>query len=331
MVAAPALVKSAPKIQTFEWDGRRITKPGLYSLVPMDSYHLPDICDGPSISSSGLRKINPDIGSPKHFFATWPGNPESVPEPDSRAFILGRAVHHLMLGEKMFAKLFIVQPDEYVNSKTGEVKPWSNNATDCKKWNTARAKEGRSILTPKEVHDIKGMAIEIGKHPLARQFLSGQIERSFFWKDKETGIWLKWRPDALPTDALDFADLKTSYSVHFPDLVQILRNRAYYQQAALGRTACQEVLKQEMSTFTLVFVEKTYPWAVRDERLFDEDLVRGGRMNRACLRTFASCMKSGIWPGPGAGNEGNERLPLSGAAREQIDKRLEMEGLADGH
>ena len=37
------------------YDGQPITTPGIYSGVSMDRYHGPDLCAGPSISSSGLR------------------------------------------------------------------------------------------------------------------------------------------------------------------------------------------------------------------------------------------------------------------------------------
>src|SRR5262249_6669221 len=151
--------------------------------------------------------------------------------------------------------------------------------------------------------------------------LDGMIERSFFWRDKETGIWLKWRPDSVPTDAADFADIKTTTSVLWPDLCRTLRELAYYQQAALGRWACREILKMEMASFTYLFVEKETPWCTRDVRVEDQDLIRGERMNRACLRIFQRCLKEGHWPGPGEGNEGNERLGLSPTARESIDMR----------
>lgn len=317
-------------MKMIEWNGKTITKAGLYSKIPLDLYHAPNICDGPSASSSMLRKMNPDVGSMAHFHATWCGNPEAKTPEDARHFVVGRAVHHLLLGEPFFAKLFCVQPDEYPEKKSGELKKWNNNAGHCRDWAAARRKEGRSILTSKEVEAIKGMSIAVGRHPLARHFLGGQIERSFFWRDEETGIWLKWRPDAMPDDDLNFGDLKTTQSTMYFDLMRTVRDYAYYQQAALGREACRRVLKEEMQSYTFLFVEKTLPFWPRDVRVDDLDLDRGHRMNRACLRNFAACLKSGQWPGPGSGNEGNDRIRLSEDARLSIDKTLKAEGLGDG-
>lgn len=318
------------KFKTIEWDGVQITKPGMYGRIPLETYHHHEICDGPSISSSLLRLFNPDLGSPRHFYAKWGGNPHRVEPEEKRYFILGRALHHLCLGEKFFAKVFVQQPAEY-EAAVGELKPWNNNALSCKAWNALQAKNRRTILTPKEVEQIRQMAISVGNHPMVREgLLRGLIERSFFWKDKETGIWLKWRPDSVPTDSADFGDLKSTTSVMRDALARTIRELGYYQQVALGAEATRHVLDMEMASFTYLFVEKQSPWCTRDERLFDEDINRGARMNRACLNMFAKCLKDNYWPGPGEGNEGNERIGLSATAREIIDKRLQYEGLADG-
>lgn len=320
------------KLESIKWDGKQITKPGMYEQMPIEAYHRHDICVGPSISSSGLRALNPDTGSPRHFYAKWPGNPNrKESDTEKRHFILGRALHHLVLGEKFFAKVFCVQPFEYEDKKTGELKAWSNNATICKDWHEARRKEWRTALTPKEVEQLKQMSTSVGNHPLVREGLfNGMIERSFFWKDKETGIWLKWRPDTVPTSSMDFGDLKSTTSTLYGDLVRTIRDFGYYQQVALGREATRQVFDMDMASFTYLFVEKQDPWCTRDVRVVEEDIDRGARMNRACIRIFAKCLKENHWPAPGEGNEGNERIALSGAAREAIDQRLKYEGLADG-
>lgn len=308
------------KLETIPWDGKPITRPGMYSKIPLETYHSQFICDGPSVSSSGLRKIFQE--SPKHFFASWDGNPKRLPPKDARHFILGRAVHHLVLGEPYFAKLFCVQPERIRIVEEGIV-DWNNNRPECRNWHKEQRVNGRSVLLQKELPGLRGMAREICVHPFYQAgLLRGLIERSLIWKDHDTGIWLKWRPDAIPRDSADFADLKTTVSVLWPDLVRTIDDLGYYQQAALGRWACREVLKGDMASFTYLFVEKTEPHAVRDVRLWDEDLQRGEDANRAALDMLARCLMQNEWPGPGAGNEGNDRVPLSAAARERIDARL---------
>lgn len=301
------------------WDGKKITKAGCYKGIPMDVYHSGDLCDGPSISSSGLRKIFNE--SPAHYFDQSPYNPNGVEQDEEKeAFILGRAAHNLLLGEPHFAREFVIRPSELPHYKTGVLRPWHGNNTECKEWVATQTK---SILTTDMVGIIEGMARSLGSHPFVqRGMLNGKIEHSLVWRDKKTGVWLLARPDVIPTDDADFCDLKTTPSVQWLNLVRTLESFAYHQQAALVRAGCREVLDLEMSTFTLLFVEKKRPWCVRDVRLKDSDMDRGEQQNRAALRTFAECLNSKEWPGPGAGAEGTEFLELSGRAQERIDLAL---------
>lgn len=311
------------KTKSIEWNGKPITAHGLYSKISLDLYHSAKICNGPSVSSSGLRTIFNE--SPAHFFCEWPGNPDRIEQDDKPHFALGRAVHHLMLGEPFFAKLFAVQPAEYPDGKTGEMKPWSNNSNHAKAWREQQAKEGRAILTMKDVESIKGMAGSLSRHPIVKAgALNGMIERSMFWQDKDTGIWIKSRPDSIPGDSGDFVDLKTTTSVKWMDLQRTIADCAYHQQGALVRSAARQVLKIDRPTFTLVFVEKTPPFCVRVVTLKDNDLDRGEHANQAALDAMARCLKSKHWPGPGGEREDAENIELPSWSQKQIDDRIEF-------
>jgi len=315
-------------IKSIKWDGKQITTPGVYSAIPLGTYHRADICDGPSISSTGLRAIYSEDGSPKHFYANWPGNPARIIRPEPKHFIIGRALHHLILGEAYFSKLFCIRPDEFPDRITGELRPWNSNRLECRQWLNDRAREGRSVLTLKDAENLRRMAMSVENHPLTKSGgLNGQIERSLFWKDKETGIWMKWRPDAMPIDSALFVDLKTTRSVRGSALSVSMDKFGYYRQAALGREACRNVLEMDMESFTFLFVEKDDPWHTRDMRCHDDDLELGARENRAAVKLFAQCVRENRWPGPGDGNEFNERARLSDAARERREKNLHHSGL----
>jgi PDDEXK-like domain of unknown function (DUF3799) len=317
------------KLQTVKWKpGEPISKPGMYSGISLERYHTGSICDGPSISSSGLRKIFSE--SPAHYWCESPLNPDRIEPKIKRHFILGRAVHHLMLGEPFFAKLFVVQPGEYPDSKTGELKPWNNNSTHAKLWHSKALVDRKLVLLPREIEQIKGMAVALGRHPLIKppyQALNGLIERSLFWKDKATGVWLKSRPDAIPTDGADFVDLKTCDSVLWPDLVRSIGKFGYPQQGALVRQAAREVFGIAQASFTLVFVESNPPHCVRVVELKPHELDRGDRQNRASLDLFARCLKSGHWPGPDYDKQDAEYIEMSDRQQKAIDDQLQqMEG-----
>jgi hypothetical protein len=153
--------------------------------------------------------------------------------------------------------------------------------------------------------------------------LSGQIERSLFWIDQETGVWC--RPDALPNDGGDCADLKTTRSVLWPDLVRWAEGRARRRSTRLAGDSrrCRAFI--EMQEFVLVFVEKKRPHCVRAVPVHPDDIQRGRLLNRLALRKFADCWAAGKWPGPG--DDDFNHLRLSDAARDRIDRRLEFEGM----
>lgn len=314
-------------LTTIKWDGHQITKPGMYSAIPLDTYHDPQICDGPSISSSGLRKIIRQ--SPAHFYCEWPGNPERVVKPDKRNLVLGRAVHHLFLGEKFFSALFAVEPDEYPIDASGiGMKPWNNNANHCRAWQAEQAKAGRYVMKPADAEAIRGMSAELGKHTIIRDvgILNGMIERSLFWKDRATGIWLKSRPDSVPSDSGDFVDLKTTISVQWIDLMRAISDFGYHQQGALVTQAARQVLNIPNPTFTLVFVESRPPHCPRIVTIDQRDLELGDRLNRTAIDTFVRCLKSGHWPGPGGEREDAEMIGLSDHDR-KYDERLSQQGI----
>lgn len=308
-------------IKPTPWDGKKITKPGIYSGIPIETYHG-DICDGPSVSSSGLRKIVNE--SPADY---WDGsymNPAAEPFEESAALLMGRAVHHLILGEKNFAASFVIQPDTFVHEKDG-VKPWNNNAKVCRAWHAEQRAAGRSVLTKNDVETIRGMAKSLARDELVNAgILNGLVEHSIFWKDRLTGIWVKTRPDTIPTHSGDVADLKTILGVDYSDCTRSLDDNGYYQQAALNRQGMHEVVGIPVSSFTLMYVAKKRPFSTRPMIMKDEDMALGDLANRTGLDVMARCLKEGVWPGPGRGpgRDIAEYIQLSQFARERIEHRI---------
>jgi hypothetical protein len=154
--------------------------------------------------------------------------------------------------------------------------------------------------------------------------LQGFAERSGFWKDKETGVWLKIRPDVIPSHrGGEMVDLKTCTSVQWVDLLRTVEQFGYDQQFALMRTVLRE-LKMPFTAAALVFVEKMPPHCVRVVELSDEDLDLGEAKNRTALRRFALCWNTNRWPGPAGERQDAEILKLTPAARERAESRLKQ-------
>lgn len=302
----------------------KISEPGAYIGVPMSVYHG-DPCVGPSISSSGLRTIF--IDSPKHYWNGSPYNPDREEIEQTEAIILGRAAHHLFLGEPDFQQHFVLQPAVYVPDRgkdAGFEKPWSNNAEVCKKWNGEQALAGRTVLTTKQIENVKGMAASLAAEPIVQGgILNGYVEVSFFWQDAETGIWLKARPDVVPNESGDVADMKCVADVSDDGISRGLGDRGYHQQGALVGEAFRQVWQMEMEHFTLVYVESKKPHCVRFDEIAPEEIAQGFDENHAALRLMKRCLDTGYWPGPKSmqGDGGYVRRPSYAAHR--AARRLE--------
>lgn len=302
-----------------------ITVPGWYDGIPLPVYHSSKITSEPSVSSSGLRTLWSK--SPKHFFARWPYNPAYDAEVDSEesaAFTIGRAAHHLYLGEDDFSLQFIERPEKLNSIKDGWVS-WNGNRTEAIAFMKQQKAAGRTVLTANDVKIIKGMARSLADEPLAVDLLQGAVEQTLIAKDPDTGIWLKARPDVIPTSDGMFADLKTTPSVVDIDLKMTLRKYGYNQQGALIWEVC-EMLGMPFDGFVLIFIEKKYPFCTRVVELTDEDLGRGRLQNRAMIRVIKKCLDSGTWPGPGKADA--EMFSIPKAEQEFIDMRLAAEEAA---
>lgn len=306
-------------MKSIPWDGQRISKPGLYSGMSLNDYHRGDICDGPSISSSGLRALW--NSSPAHFWDKSPLNPQRDDSgDDNEAFILGRAAHHLICGEIGFAETFAIRPELAPDGRV-----WNGNNKTCIKWFDDMRRARKTVLTPTQVEQVRGMAVSLGENRMMQQgILSGLVERSMFARDPVTGVWIKVRPDVTATASGDYADLKTTISVLYKDTQKSLDDFGYCQQGALVLEVAK-LLDIEATSFSLVWVEKKRPHCVRVQMLIDEDLARGAKMNRVGIDTFHACLTAKHWPGPGDDRDDAEYIQLSDNARKRIDDRLQFQ------
>jgi hypothetical protein len=307
------------------WDQNPIATGGCYSHVSLDAYHG-DLCIGPSASSSGLRLLYQK--SPAHYFDQAYHNPnrqiDDEEKMDREWKALGNAAHHLFIGAPgEFREGFIVRPDTAPDGRA-----WNMNNKGCKRWVADAHRDGKVVLSPAQIETIKCMAENLARHPItAGGVLDGLIERSLVWRDAETGLWCKARPDVLLPESAEVADIKTTRSVLLTDLTRSAAEMNYHQQGALAADGMKAVFGIEMTGFILVWLEKPRPNCVRVTSIDADDLARGRMMNRVALRTLANCIEHNHWPGPGETDELVADLKLSMAARERIDARLKIEGM----
>jgi hypothetical protein len=283
-----------------EWiPGKRVNGPGIFRGIPLPDYHT-DIAVGHSVSHSSLERIW------SHSLALyWDrcyANPDAEPDSPTKPMILGRAAHHLFLGESDFGKQFVRRPDELGGF------PWNGNRTIHREWLAEQEGKGLTVLTPDQIEAIVGMGGALAKHPMVTAgLLSGDIECSGFIQDDDTGLWLKVRPDAIPGDN-DFVDLKVMSDISEEGIFRAIGDRGYHRQGAL---VCEVIARirgeplrfrppgeGEGFSFSLVCVEATRPHCIEVVTLKVDDLERGAKENRLALRLLKKALDKNEWPGP---------------------------------
>lgn len=299
------------------WNGRTITEPGVYAGISLDEYHgKTDLLDGPSVSKSALKWLIPAHGgSPKAFWGRWKWNPAHIEPNASDALDFGKATHCLLLGDEVFSEKFVVRPEEFPDYKTKAAREWRDEVT----------KAGKTIVTPDQIERIKRIAADASDYPLIKLgILNGRVERTMLWKDEETGIWLRARPDAMPNADGVFADLKTAGKFDEDFLERQIFDAGYYLQAAITRMVCRG-LDIPFETFTLLYVLNDDVPDTAHVEISEHDIDRGERTVRWCLRTIRRCLDAGDWPGARPFNEGNRHIQMKPWAKEKIDDFLNHE------
>jgi len=326
-------------IRVIPWDGKPISAPGVYSGVDSASYHSGKLCAGPSISSTGLRTIF--TKSPLEYWVNSPLNPNRLPQEDSRAFIVGRALHLLCL-EGKFKEEFVCRPEEYEDEK-GSLKKWTRASAYCKKWEAEAEELGLAVITPAELEMLRGMAgllpwqegLEdsglMNNAVVRAGALEGLVEHTVAARDAETGVWLLARPDVIPTASREIGDLKSTQSVEQRELQRTLETLRYDMQFSLASMCLEQAAGFRLENFALIFVTKTAPHEVAVRELKHFDMEASALDLQAAIRTFAICMERGRWPGVGGGEEDAKYLERSQYSRDRaIDRRNQLSRLIFG-
>ena len=268
--------------------GEKITEPGIY-VMPM-LWYLDDCAIGPSISSSGLRDIENEC--PLVYWDKSPLNPNRAPTDDDTAekkhFRIGRAAHMLALEPERFAVEIVTRPSSFDSWRTKEAKAWRAD----------QQRAGCTVLDPPEMAQVQGIAKALKDHPYHQDgILDGLIECSIIWQDKKSGIWLKARPDAIPTHSRMVVDIKTMASAHPRSVAFAIADFAYDMQLVLMGIGLKAVLDFDVDDYAVMAVQATRPHPICVQPLRGYEIVMARRRLRRSINTFAECLRTGYWPG----------------------------------
>lgn len=256
-----------------------VEEPGVYD-IPDHAYHA-DPVPGGSLSSSGARKLLPPSCPAKFRYWADHGSEHKA------EFDFGHAAHKLVLG--VGPEIVIVEADNWL--------------TKAAKQERAEAYTADKVPVLRHEYDhVTAMAASLRRHPLASALMDpsrGAPERSLFWIDHATDVWLRARLDWLPdphAGRLMVSDYKTTDSAA-PDAIQRAVYRyGYHQQADFYLTGTKALGLAADAAFLFVFQEKTPPYIVTVVELDATALRIGHELNRQAIETYAKCRAENHWP-----------------------------------
>lgn len=260
----------------------KITEPGKYPDIPLEVYHG-DCCDGHSVSSTILRAMEEHCPR-KAWFNSYL-NSNRPAKKDEHHFSLGSAMADLFSSGELSAKRFALSP--YPEFRTNEAKAWKRQAL----------KDGKYILKKDDLTTLIGMRDALFEEPLIKQgILAGDVENSIFHKDKETGLWIKARPDTIPADQF-LGDYKSTADAGKRSIERSIYSYWYNMQLGLSGEVIENALGQKIENYVLIFQEKTPPYLVSIVELSEDYIAHGRVQNRKAIRRFADCLDKDYWPG----------------------------------
>jgi exodeoxyribonuclease VIII len=120
-----------------------------------------------------------------------------IPQEETEAMKFGRAFHCYVLEDiRIFWESFVIP-------ETFPTKPNSRSTQKTidtyNSWKSELDKYGLQPITQTDFDMIKAMNASVHYHPSASKFLAeGISETTLIWKDAETGLMCKARPDRIP-------------------------------------------------------------------------------------------------------------------------------------
>lgn len=248
--------------------------PGIMAGIDNATYHADRSC----ASSSALKAM---LKSPAHYRAYLDGERKETPD-----MAFGTAFHSRLLEPDDFACRYVAAIDG------------DRRAKGWKEFEALVSGEGRLLLTSDQSRALEAMVDSVGTHSSAMTLLhSGLKENTLIWRDENTGLWLKARPDNLVTHPSVGVclDVKTTADLMPEAFARQCVNLDYDLSAAMYLEGLQAVFRRDFD-FMFLAVEKTAPFGRALYGAPSEMIERGKRRLRIALSRLRACIDTDEWP-----------------------------------
>jgi hypothetical protein len=208
-----------------------------------------------------------------------------LPDEDRPAYLLGRAVHTLVLeGHKTFGQVFAVGGP--VNPRTG--KPFGAATQAYQEWAAA---QGRPVITDDQYALITNIAAGITAHVCASGLLSAGVPEGVVRADycgKNCQIRVDWlNPIA------GIVDLKTCDDLTWFE--SDAKRYGYAHQLAFYQCVLELMLGEKLPVH-MIAVEKKDPFRCGVWQISDQTLAHCQHENEAAIERLKACELNGYFP-----------------------------------
>lgn len=260
---------------------------GLHAEFPADDYHARI----PGVASKGA--LDEIARSPARYKAWLDGKVRE----ETPALSLGKAIHMALLEPDRFARTYLIAPDFGPCRKTADCSSEraKDNKTRRDAWRAEHA--GAVLLDSRDGATTLGMVRAVVEHPTASALLlDGIAEATLKWRDPETGLVCKGRPDYYLPDIATCLDIKSTVDAREDSFSRSIFNYGYHRQEAHYSDGFREV-KLPLEDYLLLAIEKEPPFDLSIWQLDDDARAVGREQVRAAMLKMAHFHALNEWPG----------------------------------
>ena len=246
------------------------------------SMPFPEYLGHPAVSRSLLWNAYPlKRRPPKTWAHAMHGEPKRTGPTD-----FGSAVHAAVLEPYLYDDTVLCGPEDRRGAKWSVPKELAD-------------KNGQILLTKSDYDKCCAMQAALLAEPQIGDLLSGEgnlREKTIIWRDEETGVECKIRPDLIVPDRKIIIDLKTAANASKEGFQESVNDYGYHVQEAMYKEGHRELSGSEFDFFFLV-VETEPPYEFNVFQLTDAYSAMGYNIFRSQLYDYKKCADRNYWPG----------------------------------
>lgn len=270
---------------------------GLYPGMSNEDYHR-----SPGISCSGMHEFR---RKPSRYWSLYL-NPERPPRKEKAGQLEGTLCHCAALEPDEFDFRYVVTPEGAPARPTERSRKAKKPSADTQyalEWWDAfeEMNPKRRVITQEQYDRAWHQADSIRKLPdVAAAFAAGAPEVAAFWRDPQTGVLCRCKPDWVQKcggRSVVLFDVKTYDNVEDEAFAAQISRKYYDWQDAMYSDGYAHAAGVTVEGFVFIAVEPEYPWEANLLMLDAPSREHAARQFHERLEQYAWCLEHNVWPG----------------------------------